>query len=515
MPSVLTKPVPHKEAAKFIADKPVVSRQVFDQLLPDIKARAFTITGIEDANVVQGVRDRIAEIPQGADWDQVKIEIADKISPWLDEERAAKRAEMLIRTHGFQSYAVANEAIGERQRAAFPYAQYVTMDDDAVRESHEALNGLVLPADSPFWDTHTGPWDWGCRCSKVYLTEDDVKDLQAADADKKPEEQRVLDAERLRELENSGMLTRALPGDGGLPRRYNVARVEREGAYTFNPSTLQMDAAQLSQRYDPEVWKGFENYASNAKLDDGRTVLDWLNSAPPAPRVAPQPRIVPPPAPAAIEKPAPAPAPTPAAAPAKAPVSKALDVRTTGPHKPQMRIAINAVDQVHDDGALPQVAVIGRVGSKYALGEYHQGNPFRGIGPQIGIRNAPASWPGMTTVHEIGHLLDHQVLGTPGIFASEFHHTFAAFRAVVAETQSFKAIAALGPLQRGQFATGKELWARAYAQYIATRSRDPLLLSQLDRIRSSSQPWRQWSDEDFKPVAAAIDDILKAKGWRP
>lgn len=278
MPSILTQPVPNTEAAKFIADKPVVSREVFNRLLPDLQARAFMVTGIEDANLVQALRDRIAELPQGADWDTVKKDIAEKVSPWIgnEEGQAEKRAELLLRTHGYQAYTVAAEAVAAEQRAAFPYAQYLTSGDDAVRDSHAALDGLVLPADSPFWDTHTPPWEWGCRCQKVFLSADDVKDIQGADAAKKPEEQRVLDAERLRAIETSGVLTRALPGDGGLPRQYNVTRVEREGAYSFNPSTLTMDAAQLSARYDPEVWAQFEQFARNAKIDDGRTVLDWL-----------------------------------------------------------------------------------------------------------------------------------------------------------------------------------------------------------------------------------------------
>lgn len=58
------EPVPFDEAAKIVADRPVVSREVFEQLLPEIRARAFLISGVEDMNVVQQVRDLIAEIPR-------------------------------------------------------------------------------------------------------------------------------------------------------------------------------------------------------------------------------------------------------------------------------------------------------------------------------------------------------------------------------------------------------------------------------------------------------------------
>ena len=31
---------------------------------------------------------------------------------------------------------------------------YITMGDGNVRESHESLDGTILPADDPFWETH-------------------------------------------------------------------------------------------------------------------------------------------------------------------------------------------------------------------------------------------------------------------------------------------------------------------------------------------------------------------------
>jgi SPP1 gp7 family putative phage head morphogenesis protein len=283
MPDFITKPVPHTEAAKFLAGKPVVAREVFDRLLPDLQARAFTLAGVENANVMQGVRDLIAEIPRGADWDKVKGEIAAKVSPYLGEG-AERRAELVMRQHGFQAYQAAQYEVMDRQRAAFPYWQYQTAEDDRVRESHAALNGVVMPADSPFWDAHYPPWDWGCRCFVVPLTEDDVAEMQAADAAKKPEERRVLDPAQQAQLETAGIVQRA--PDGGVPRPINVT--PRADAPRFNPQTLRLGAADLRPRYDAETWATFERWAKAQPLEfgevAGRTVWDWMNA--PAPRAA-------------------------------------------------------------------------------------------------------------------------------------------------------------------------------------------------------------------------------------
>lgn len=46
----------------------------------------------------------------------------------------------------------------------FPNWKYVTVNDGKVREEHQALHGLVLPADDPLWDQIWPPNGWKCRC---------------------------------------------------------------------------------------------------------------------------------------------------------------------------------------------------------------------------------------------------------------------------------------------------------------------------------------------------------------
>ena len=143
-------PVPHEAAAKIISDRPVVTREVFKKMLPEMRARTFLISGVEDMNVVQQIRDRIADLPRGASWEDIREDIAKDLGPWMDEESAGKRATLLMHHHGFQAYAAAHYRVMDEQRAAFPYWQYLTMGDEKVRSSHAKLHGLILPANHPF-----------------------------------------------------------------------------------------------------------------------------------------------------------------------------------------------------------------------------------------------------------------------------------------------------------------------------------------------------------------------------
>ena len=55
----------------------------------------------------------------------------------------------------------------------------------------------------------------------------------------------------------------------------------------------------------------------------------------------------------------------------------------------------------------------------------------------------------------------------------------------------------------------KEQFARAYAQYIAVRSRDNIMLGQLEGKRGDALMQglycQQWMDDDFAPIASEIE----------
>jgi SPP1 gp7 family putative phage head morphogenesis protein len=278
MPEFLFTPVPHQSAIDFIRSKPVVSRDVFDQLLPELQARAFTITGMVPADVAQTVRDLIADVPAGLPWDKQKGLITRALSPYMDEADAIAKAELLLRVHGQEAYASAADAVMRRQVAVFPYWQYRTMGDSKVRPAHRALNGLILPANNAFWKTHDPPWEWGCRCIKIPMSDDDVNDIRARQS-KNDLEGGWLLSDRLRqELELSNRLVRGA----------NVHDVTPTGTFKFDPQTLTLSVDQLRARYSPNVWSQFEAWSRRTTIspNDTRTVWNWINGEPGPPEIA-------------------------------------------------------------------------------------------------------------------------------------------------------------------------------------------------------------------------------------
>lgn len=141
----------------------------------------------------------------------------------------------------------------------------------------------------------------------------------------------------------------------------------------------------------------------------------------------------------------------------------------------------------------------------------------------------------MTLAHEMGHWLDVSAIGTKYRWASEGHQAMRAAMDAIRGSKAAKQIQQVkesGVLTKADGTTVKlvdrfaahvdyllsdrELWARAYAQYIATRSGDTLMKKELEsmlKLADHKLLHKQWFADDFKPIAEAIDELFRTKGW--
>ena len=241
---------PNEAAADYIRGKAVADPTNFGNLPAQLKQRAFAVAGIEQMDVLKRLRDTIAKLPEGMSWDEAKRDLASEISPFTGDDMkvARAKAEMQLRIHGFQAYAVARHQQQMETADIFPYWKYVTVGDSRVRAAHAALDGKVLRADDPWWQTHYPPWDWGCRCIVEQLDEEDAMELGVTDGKQMP-----------------------MPG--------------RSETFTFDPTNagIDIDKYHNSQRFqnNPADWQTFfVNPAKNVMTEapDGRSMNMWQYS---------------------------------------------------------------------------------------------------------------------------------------------------------------------------------------------------------------------------------------------
>jgi hypothetical protein len=165
-------------------------------------------------------------------------------------------------------------------------------------------------------------------------------------------------------------------------------------------------------------------------------------------------------------------------------------------------------------------------GTEWAQTTFRQDTPSSKRVP-IGIKiDAKCADPELTIAHEVGHVVEATLSKKV-----EVERQMAEFRKAVSETEAVKRLQKLSTQNVASNSVGKafrvsteyvqyllrndELWARAYAQWIATESGDTKMLTQVLAVTKKRLAYRdeQWKPDDFKPVAEAMRAIFEKLGW--
>jgi hypothetical protein len=117
----------------------------------------------------------------------------------------------------------------------------------------------------------------------------------------------------------------------------------------------------------------------------------------------------------------------------------------------------------------------------------------------------------LSFLHELGHLVDHQLGHDLGdAWASGGHDAFADWREA-AGTLPSRAPARSSRSRRRYFDSAKEVWARSYAQTTLMRSDDALLERHLTELLEADDAF-VWPVSDFSPVAREIELLFASLG---
>lgn len=181
--------------------------------------------------------------------------------------------------------------------------------------------------------------------------------------------------------------------------------------------------------------------------------------------------------------------------------------------------ALSAINNIHSDGRLPVIPV-NATGRMKANGTFMTSGPFGHMAPHSINIKPSGNHKELSFIHELGHFIDFSAVGRQGTFETL---NGSAFTKVLNKIKSSDAYTKLIELKTTStdyrvrdyvkyLMDERELWARSYAQYIAEKSNNKILLTQLEKNRNLAFPF-QWSETDFKGIKEEIDILFKELGW--
>ena len=147
--------------------------------------RGFMVAGAQTADLLAALAaavDRGATEGKSIDAFRKDFAAIVKQTGWSYTGEFNWRTRTIYRTNMATSYAAGRNA--QLREGGFPYLMYKHGGSADPRPEHLAWDGIVLPADHPFWRTHFAPNGWGCSCRIVGLRSlDDARRL-GGDPDK-------------------------------------------------------------------------------------------------------------------------------------------------------------------------------------------------------------------------------------------------------------------------------------------------------------------------------------------
>lgn len=187
---------PFDKQVEFLVNKLTLPTSRWDDIRQAAHDRGFVVAGAATADLVNDFHVAVIKAAnEGRGLEAFRKEFDALVQKhgwtgWTGEGTAAGRAwrtQIIYKTNMATSYAAGRYAQlkSPEMLKTRPYWKYVHSDSvEHPREMHLSWDGIVLPHDHPFWNTHFCPNGWGCECRIVAV---DAKEYAKAQAEGRAE----------------------------------------------------------------------------------------------------------------------------------------------------------------------------------------------------------------------------------------------------------------------------------------------------------------------------------------
>jgi SPP1 gp7 family putative phage head morphogenesis protein len=182
------QPLPPKEAIAYFRQKGLTSSFAWQDVWQEEHAKAFTVAKMASRDLLEETRRLLDEaISNGTTFETFKKELVPtlKAAGWWGKQKMVdpstgearlvqlgsdRRLRTIFDVNLRTSYMQGNWQRAQATKGAFPYLMYNAIRDNRTRPQHRAWDGVCLPIDDPWWDTHYPPCGWRCRCGTISFT---------------------------------------------------------------------------------------------------------------------------------------------------------------------------------------------------------------------------------------------------------------------------------------------------------------------------------------------------------
>lgn len=164
--------LPFKEAIKFWQSKIKLPSSGWTDIWQEQHSHGFIVAGAQHDALVEDLYNAISDARSKGGYEAFKASFPEiaKQHGWAYNGSPGWRSRVIYDTNVRQSYNAGRYQQMERVKKLRPYWRYRHSGALKYRPEHKAWDGLILPADDPWWDTNMPQNGWGCGCSVESLS---------------------------------------------------------------------------------------------------------------------------------------------------------------------------------------------------------------------------------------------------------------------------------------------------------------------------------------------------------
>lgn len=167
---------PFNAQLEYFKQKINLPTERWDDITREAHDKAFIVAGVSDMDLLQDLREAVEKaIAEGRGIEDFRKDFRRIVKArgwtgWTGEGSKAGeawRTKIIYSTNMSTSYNAGRYAQLTDPDFLKLYPNWEYVHDDSVefpRPIHQSWDGVVLPHDHPFWQTHFTPNGWGCHC---------------------------------------------------------------------------------------------------------------------------------------------------------------------------------------------------------------------------------------------------------------------------------------------------------------------------------------------------------------
>ncbi len=158
--------LPFDEAIKFFRQKVNIPTKRWNDLWQGMHARGFMVAGAMKADLLSDFAGAIEKaLADGTTLAEFRKDFDQTVNKhgWSYKGSRGWRTRLIFETNISTAYSAGRwkQMTDPDVLKTRPYLEYRHGDSIHPRKEHLAWDGIVLPADDPWWDTHYVPNGWG------------------------------------------------------------------------------------------------------------------------------------------------------------------------------------------------------------------------------------------------------------------------------------------------------------------------------------------------------------------